>query len=128
MVALQNVLAWIPASKNSPLSSVYRHGMLVPPSDCAAMKYLKSVSPLSNFSPHLTFHSFRKSVTTCTFQYVVSLQEIMKHAVCRYIKSVPSFFRRFHVPSNSSFTFSLAFGGLFSYILYTIPVHKHTIQ
>ena len=85
MVALQNMFALIPASKNSPLFSVYKHGLLVPLSDCAIEVYI-----------FLIFCSFRRSATTWAFQNGVSLQEIIKHVawssdvVWIYIKPVPS--------------------------------------
>ena len=94
--ALKSMFAHIPASKNSRLFLVYRQGLLVLLADSAARKHLKSISIMLNISPHLTFHSFRRSATTWAFQNGVSLQEIMKHgtwssdAVWRYIKSVPS--------------------------------------
>ena len=94
--ALKSMFAHIPASRNSPLFIVYRQGSLVPLADSAARKHLKSISIMLNISPHLTFHSFRRSATTWAFQNGVSLQAIMKHgtwssdAVWRYIKSVPS--------------------------------------
>ena len=92
----KHMFAQAPASKNSPLFLVYRQGLFVPLAHSAAGKHLKVVSAMLNISPHLTFHSFRKSATTWAFQYGVSLQEIMKHGtwssttVWRYIKSVPS--------------------------------------
>ena len=94
--ALKFMFVHIPASKNSPLFLVYRQGLLVPLADSAARKHLKSLSTMLNISPHLTFHTFRRSATTWAFQNGISLQEIMKHgtwssdAVWRYIKSVPS--------------------------------------
>ena len=69
---------------------------MLPLSDSTVRKHLKAVSSLLNISPHLTFHTFRRSATTRAFQNGVSLQQIMKHAtwsseaVWRYIKSVPS--------------------------------------
>ena len=96
VTALQSMFTLIPPSKTSPLFSVHRQGVLVPLADSAARKHLKSVSSLLNISPHLSFHSFRRSATTWAFHNGVSLQEIMKHgtwssdAVWRYIKSVPS--------------------------------------
>ena len=74
--ALKNMLALIPASKNSPLFSVYRHGVLVPLSDSTARKHLKSVSTLLKVSTHLTFHSFRRSATTWAFQNGVSYSKL----------------------------------------------------
>ena len=96
ITALRNMFAVVPASKNSPLFSICRNGVLLPLADSAARKHLKAVSSLLNISPHLTFHVFRPSATTWVFHNGVSLQQIMKHgtrsseAVWRYIKSVPS--------------------------------------
>ena len=96
MKVLKNMYTVIPASKNLPLFLVCRQGVLIPLADSAARKHLKSVSSLLHISPHLTFHSFRRSATTWAFHNGVSLQEIMKHgtwsssAVWRYIKSAPS--------------------------------------
>ena len=96
MLALKCMFVMIPASKNSPLFSVYKHGLLVPCADSAARKHLKSMSSMLNISPHMTFHSLRKPASTWAFQNGVSLQENMKHGTCpsdavwRYIKSEPS--------------------------------------
>ena len=90
------MFAEIPASKNYPLFLVHNQGLLITLADSPARKNLKVVSGMLNISPHLTFHSFRKSATTSAFHNGVSLQEIMKHgtwssnAVWTYIKSVPS--------------------------------------
>ena len=96
VAALKSMYRTVPASKNSPLFVVHSQGKLLPLADSAARKHLKSISALLNVSPHLTFHSFRRSATTWAFHNGVPLQEIMKHgtwssqAVWRYIKSVPS--------------------------------------
>ena len=96
VAALKTMFTTIPASKNSPLFALYRQGVLSSLPDSTARKHLKSVSSLLNISPHLTFHSFRRSATTWAFHNGVSLQEIMKHgtwssnAVWKYVKSVPS--------------------------------------
>ena len=128
--ALKVMFQTIPASKNSPLFLVCRQGLLVPLADSVARKHLKSISTMLNISPHLTFHSFRRSATTWAFQNGVPLQEIMKHgtwssqAVWRYIKSVPLLPLRFSVLSNIIFSFSLAFGTFFG-IFYNF--HGETI-
>ena len=61
---LKAMFQTIPASKNMPLVLVCRQGLLVPLADFAARKHLKSISTMLNISPHLTFHSFRRSATT----------------------------------------------------------------
>ena len=105
VAALKSMYQVFPASKNSPLFLVQGRSKLVPLADSAARKHLKSISAMLNVSPHLTFHTFRRSATTWAFNNGVSLQEIMKHgtwssqSVWRYIKSVPSSYlvsRTFH--------------------------------
>ena len=79
VAALKHMFAQTPASNTSPLFLVRSQGLLLPLADSAARKYLKVVSAMLNISPHLTFHSFKKSATTWAFQNGVSLQEIVEH-------------------------------------------------
>ena len=64
ITVLQYLFALIPASKNSTLFVIHRNGRVFPLSDSTARKHLKLISSLLNISPHLTFHSFRRSPTT----------------------------------------------------------------
>ena len=79
VAALKFMYQVIPASKNSPLFLIHSCGQQVPLADSAARKHLKSISTMLNVSPHLTFHSFRRSATTWAFHNGVPLQEIIKH-------------------------------------------------
>ena len=123
ITALQHMFALIPASKNSPLFVIHKNGKIFQLSDSKARKHLKLVSSLFNTSPHLTFHSFRRSATTWAFHNGVSLQEIMKHgtwssdAVWRYVKSFHLLLHKYLVLSSTICPFSLAFGGLILHIL-----------
>ena len=93
--AMALMLKQLPGDSNDPLFRIPKANGLVPLTDSVARKHLKLVSQLLQLPSPLTFHLFRKSSTTWTFQHGVSLQHIMLHGtwtsdcVWHYVSTLP---------------------------------------
>ena len=92
VVALKNILQITPGNNNSPLFQFKKSGKWLPLTDTQVRRHFKNVlARVQLQNTNLTFHAFRRSGASFTFNSNVSLQDIQSHgtwtseSVWRYI-------------------------------------------
>ena len=77
VTALKCMLAVVPGSQDDPLFSICRQGRWVPLTDSIVRKLLKRITHMLSWEHmHITFHTFRRCVSSWAFQHGVPIDAI----------------------------------------------------
>ena len=115
VLALKNMLAAIPGSKNDPLFTISRRGCWLPLTDSIVRKHLHRVIKALGWDHHkYTFHTFRRSGASWAHTHNVPIQAIKD-------QGTPPF----SVPSNSTYNLNGCLGEPFFYKMLKQLIFNH---
>ena len=123
VLALKNMLAAVPGSKNDPLFTIPRRGCWLPLTDSIVRKHRYRVIKALGWEHHkYTFHTFRRSGASWAHNHNVPIQAIKEQGtwssdcVYRYLSSYTQFSSSpFFVPFNSTYNLDGCLGEPFFY-------------